>query len=436
MIPWDAPLATGPVQGWVRIPGSKSTSARSLLLAALAGEPSELHGVLDSRDTTLMREGLTTLGAAFTTTGPGVVQVTPISEIQGGGVIDCGLAGTVMRFLAPVAALGEAPTRFVGDAGAARRPMAPLLGALAELGAQVSQPHQLPFQIAQGSFRGGQVSLDASESSQFISALLLAAPRFPDGLELHHTGAQLPSAPHLKMTCQMLRARQVRVETDDATFWRIPPGPIQALDEQVEPDLTNAATFLAIALIAGGELSTLWPDGLQAADDLAAALAAFGGRISYASDPAGQRTITVSGDGRPVGADLDLSRISEFTPTAAALAVLASGPSRIRGVAHIRGHETDRLLALETALGGLGAQVEQTVDGLKLTPSQLHGGEFPTHADHRMAHAGALIGLVTPGVQLDDVGCTTKTLTDFPGLWSQVLGTGDTEADGMGAGNG
>jgi len=434
--PWLAPLAAGPVRGEVRVPGSKSASARSLLLAALAEAPSTLSGVLASRDTSLIRAGLTTLGACFDEADD-QLHVTPAAEILGGGRIDCGLAGTVMRFLPPVAALADQPTRFFGDPAASQRPMAPLLGALAELGAEVSAPWQLPFSVAGGRFRGGDVSLDASGSSQFISALLLSGARFPDGITVTHrpaeegpvpfsagtAGATLPSLPHIAMTVALLSRRGVDAAQTGPTSWQVSPGPIAALDEAVEPDLTNAATLLASALVTGGELTTAWPDGVQADDELAGVLEAFGARLSYSTGPDGARQLTVSGADGLRGADLDLSKVSELTPVAAALAALAPQPSRLRGVAHIRGHETDRLAALSTGLSELGADVRQTEDGLAFGPSRLHGGGFATHADHRLAHAAALVGLVVPGVMLDDVACTTKTLPDFPGIWTALIGT-------------
>ncbi|WP_428531823.1 3-phosphoshikimate 1-carboxyvinyltransferase [Propionicimonas sp.] len=404
------------------VPGSKSASARSLLLAALASGASVLAGVLDSRDTALMQAGLATLGAGFSHLADGRVEVTPVGGVLGGGTVDVGLAGTVLRFLPPVAALAAEPTRFVGDAAAAARPIAGLLDALAALGAAVSEPRSLPFSLGGGtSFRGGAVSVDASATSQFVSALLLAGARFPDGVTVTHVGASLPSAPHIEMTCTLLRRRGVVVEQPSALTWRVLPGPIAPLDEAVEPDLTNAATLLAAALVTGGELTTAWPQvSVQAADELLDVLAAFGARIAYDGDSSG-RAVTVSAPDGVHGADLNLHDVSELTPAAAALAAVADGPSRLRGVAHIRGHETDRLAALASGLSGLGVQVTELDDGLEIVPGPRHGGTFTTHADHRLAHAAALVGLVTPGVALDDVACTTKTLPDFPGLWAGLL---------------
>ena len=423
MIHWPAPVATGPVRGVVVVPGSKSASARSLLLAAIAEGPSTLTGVLASRDTALMRAGLTTLGAEFTDLPDGRVLVRPSEDISGGGTIDCGLAGTVMRFLPPLAALASPATSFIGDAAASARPVGPLLTAIAALGAEVSQPHRLPFTVSGApAVRGGSVTVDASLSSQFVSALLLAGARYPDGLEVSHRGSTLPSLPHIEMTITLLARRGVRVDRPAPFTWRVAPGPIAACDETIEPDLTNAATLLAAALVTGGELTTAWPEvSVQAADELLAVLAAFGARISCSGDGAG-RVVAVSGADGVHGADVDLQAVSELTPVAAALAAVASGPSLIRGVAHIRGHETDRLGALAAELAGLGVDVTETDNGLSVTPTERHGGTFHTRADHRLAHAAALLGLVTPGVELDDVGCTSKTLPDFVGIWTRIVG--------------
>jgi 3-phosphoshikimate 1-carboxyvinyltransferase len=423
LIPWTAPVATAPTRGTVVVPGSKSASARSLLLAALSDGPSELTGVLDSRDTSLMRSGLQTLGARFEDVASGALRVQPAAEVAGGGTVDCGLAGTVLRFLPPVAALAPVPTRFVGDEAASARPIAGLLHALTRLGADISEPASLPFSVAGGpEFRGGPVELDAGATSQFVSALLLAGARFPDGVQVTHTGGALPSLPHIEMTCSLLRRRGVQVDRPAEFTWRVAPGPITAVDEAVEPDLTNAASLLAAALVTGGELSSDWPAvSVQAADALLDVLAAFGARVSFHTSPEGRRQVTVSGTDGVRGADVDLRAVSELTPVAAALAAVADRPSTIRGVAHIRGHETDRLAALASELSSLGVDALQTDDGLSIVPGRRHGGTFRTHADHRLAHAAALVGLVTPGVQLDDVGCTTKTLPDFPGLWSRLL---------------
>ncbi|MGB7962929.1 MAG: 3-phosphoshikimate 1-carboxyvinyltransferase [Propionicimonas sp.] len=422
MIRWEAPLATSPVNGLFAVPGSKSTTARSFMLAALADAPGEVIGALSARDTTLMRQALGQFGVRFDDVTLDRVLVSPPAVFHAAGRIDCGLAGTVLRFLPPIAALIDGPTEFVGDAEAAARPVAPLLGALADLGATVTTPYHLPFTVTGGVLvRGGAVALDASDSSQFISALLLAGARFPEGLAVRHTGHRMPSLPHIVMTVRMLRGRGVRIAEPESGVWVVDPGPIASVIDRVEPDLTNAASLLAAAVATGGRLTTRWPEhSLQPADALADVLAAFGADLSYSVGPAG-RMLTVAGPDRVRGVELDLQATSEFTPVAAALAVLADSPSVLHGVGHIRGHESDRLAALEAELCGLGADVRQLPDGLDLRPRPLRGGVFHTHADHRLAHAGALLGLVTPGVVLDDVTCTTKTLPNFAGLWTSMV---------------
>lgn len=419
---WPAPVVAEPVTGTVTVPGSKSASARALVLAALSDGPSRLSGVLDSRDTTLMQAGLTTLGTAFHGTRDGHLTVEPPQDLQGGGVIDVGLAGTVLRFLPAIAVMAPQPTSFVGDTAAQKRPISPLLEALAAAGAEVSSPQRLPFTIAGGlDFSGGELNVDASASSQFISGLLLAAGRYRDGARIHHTGAAVPSRPHIEMTCALLARHGVAVSTPDETTWVVEPQQIRAHDDIVEPDLTNAATLLAAALVTEGELTTAWPDdSVQPADGLASVLAAFGGELRY-HDGAGGRELTVIGHGVR-GTEIDLHAVSEFTPVAAALAAVADGPTRISGVAHIRGHETDRLAALTTELRAIGVEITELDDGLIIQPRPRRGGVFSTYGDHRMAHAGALVGLVTPGIELDDVSCTTKTLPDFPGLWQRLVG--------------
>lgn len=416
MIPWDAPVATGPLHTTILVPGSKSATARAYLLAALADGTSELAGALDARDARLMRTALETLGSRFVDSADGSVRITPPDDFSGGGTIACGLSGTVMRFVPPVAALAPGVTSFIGDPGAEHRPVAPLLAALHDLGVGVSGD-RLPFEITgASSVAGGEVALDSSGSSQYITALLLSGCRFRDGVTVRALG-EVPSRPHILMTVRMLAARGVRIDQPDERTWVVHPGRIRPAVEVVEPDLTNAATLCAAALVTGGSVTTAWPrETVQAGDALLEALAAFGAGVQHQGG-----TVTVDGSAGIRAAEVDLHEISELTCAVAALAALADGRSRIRGVAHIRGHETDRLHALATELNALGGRVAETEDGLTIDPVPLHGGRFATYADHRMAHAGALLGLAVPGITLDDVACTTKTLPDFPGLWTSML---------------
>lgn len=413
MIRWAAPTATAPLSGTVVVPGSKSATARAYVLAALADAPSRLTGALAARDTRLMRAGLTSLGVRFDDVAPKTVVVTPPRSF-GCGAVDVGLAGTIMRFVPPLAALAVGETVFTGDAEASERPVSPLLDGLMQAGGHVRHPEGLPFTVCgTGRVRGGEVRIDASASSQFISGLLLSGARFDEGLDLRHVGGPLPSRPHIRLTLAMLADRGVDAIETGPSSWRVAPGKIAARDEAIEPDLINAAVFLAAALVGGGSVTVAWPRRTaQAQDAILGTLAALGGSVTRDDGK-----ITVTGTGEVTGADLDLSEVSELTCIVAALLTLSPAGGRIRGVEHIRGHETDRLAALEAELTASGAGIEQTTDGLIITPGPLVGGPWRTYADHRMAHAGAVLGLAVPGVVLDDVGATTKTMADFPGLW-------------------
>ncbi len=418
---WPAPTASGPLDAVVRLPGSKSLTNRYLVLAALAEEPSILRAPLRSRDTLLMAAALRELGAGIEDDDAGDWRVTP-RPVRGGTHIDCGLAGTVMRFLPPVAALADGVVRFDGDAAARQRPMGPILDALRALGVALDDDGRgvLPFAVVgRGSVRGGEVTLDASQSSQFVSALLLTGARYEQGVTVHHDGKPVPSEPHIAMTVETLRDAGVGVDDSEANTWRVSPGPISGVDVAIEPDLSNAGPFVAAALVVGGRVRIPgWPQRTtQAGDALRDILDAMGAEVAL--DPDG---LTVTGTGTVEGIDIDLHDASELTPTVAALAALARTPSWIRGVAHIRGHETDRLAALAAELGALGADVTETDDGLRISPKPLHGIRFRTYHDHRMATAGALIGLRVPGVVVEDVATTAKTLPDFTRLWSELLG--------------
>jgi 3-phosphoshikimate 1-carboxyvinyltransferase len=399
------------------VPGSKSATARGLVLAALGDGSSTLTGVLDARDTRLMRSALEGFGVTVTDLADGVVQLTPPVHFTSHDVA-VGLAGTIMRFVPPIAALARGASRFDGDVEARDRPVTPLLHGLHQAGVAVEHPESLPFTVqGTGRVRGGAVTIDASGSSQFVSGLLLAGARFEQGLDLRHRGGPLPSRPHIGLTVAMLRDRGVSITEPGPDRWLVAPGPIAARDEVIEPDLINAATFLAAPLLVGGSVTTAWPARtVQAADPILDVLRALGAEVVQRPGE-----VTVMGAGRVTGAHLDLSLTSELTCVAAALLAVADGPGSITGVAHVRFHETDRLAALETELNELGGHVEQTEAGLRINPAPLHGGVFHTYADHRMAHAGTLLALAVPGVELDDVTCTTKTLPDFPGLWHHLL---------------
>jgi 3-phosphoshikimate 1-carboxyvinyltransferase len=417
--PWPAPHADGPVRATVRLPGSKSLTNRALVLAALSSGPSVVRQALRSRDTELMAAALRELGTGVDTTGDDW-KVTP-GPLHGGARVDCGLAGTVMRFVPPVAALADGPVLFDGDPHARSRPMHEVLRGLRGLGVTVEDEDRgvLPFTVLGGGrVRGGRVTIDASASSQFISALLLAGPKYDEGVDVRHDGKPVPSLPHIDMTVEQLRLHGVDVDDSAPNRWWVPPSDVRPVDVPVEPDLSNAAPFLAAGLVTGGSVTVPgWPlRTTQAGDALREIVTLMGGAADLTDDG-----LTVRGTGRLHGIDYDLHDVGELTPAVAALCLLADSPSHLRGIAHIRGHETDRLAALATEFTALGGQVSETDDGLTIRPSRLHGGTFHTYADHRMAHAGVILGLAVPDVLVENIATTSKTFPDFAGTWAGLF---------------
>lgn len=421
--PWPAPRAHAPVDAVVTLPGSKSLTNRALVLAAIADGPSVVRRALRSRDSLLMAAALTGLGAHVDTSTDDWA-VTP-GPLRGGTDVDCGLAGTVMRFVPPVAALAEGTVSFDGDPHMRSRPIGEVLTALRGLGVEVEDEGRgsLPFRLhGTGSVRGGRVVIDASASSQFVSALLLAGARYDEGVDVRHDGKPVPSLPHIDMTVAVLREHGVEVDDSDANRWAVAPGPVRAVDHTIEPDLSNAGPFLALAAVSGGTVTVRdWPETTtQAGDALRGLLADMGCTVARTAE--GLR-VTGPTTGTLQGIDADLHDVGELTPVVAALCALASTPSHLRGVGHIRHHETDRLAALARELGGLGADVTEHPDGLSFRPATLHGGVFGTYADHRMAHAGVVVGAAVEGVAVEDIATTAKTFTDFAGAWSALFDT-------------
>jgi len=455
---YSAPTAAEPLDAVVTLPGSKSLTNRELVLSALAAGPSRLRAPLRARDTELMADALRTLGATIDelsrdgaaeplghdehdaegsagapedwVIGPiGVDAAAPEQSVAAGSVavsrtVDVGLAGTVMRFVPPIAALAAGDVTFDGDAAARERPMATTIDSLRKLGVEVTaaEGDRLPFTLrGTGRIRGGEIEIDASASSQFVSGLLLAAPRFELGLVLRHTGERLPSMPHIEMTIECLRARGVEVGSPEPGVWSIAPQPIAGRDVAVEPDLSNAAPFLAAALVAGGRVTVPgWPLlTTQPGGEVPELFRAFGGRVHRDGDrcrvEAGPRGITGAGS-------LELGDVTELVPTLAALAALADSPTTLTGIGHMRGHETDRLAALAAEINGLGGEVTELDDGLAIRPRPLTGGLWRSYGDHRMATTGALLGLVVPGVVIDDLGVVSKTMPEFRRLWERMLG--------------
>lgn len=425
--PWPAPTARGPVSATVGVPGSKSATNRALVLAALASAPSTLTGVLIARDTQLMIEAVRNLGCLVAETnrdelGNATLAVTP-QPVSGPAHIDVGLAGTVMRFVPPLAALAPADITFDGDARARERPLGPMLNAMREVGVDLDDAGGcLPLTIhGLGSVTGGKVRIDASASSQFVSGLLLSGARFDHGLQLTHVGAHLPSQPHIDMTLTMLAEHGVLVRRSGSVehpTWHVAAGEIHAINRRIEPDLSNAAPFLAAAMVTSGSITILnWPNTTtQAGDRLRHIFTAMGADVTTS----GNALVLVMA-GLPRGINIDLHEVGELAPVIAAVCAVAESPSHLHGIGHLRGHETDRLAALTEMLTAVGCDVYSDADGLYITPAPLHGAVLDSYADHRMATAAAVLGLVAEGVLVRDIATTGKTMPDFAGMWMRMV---------------
>ncbi|WP_343030144.1 3-phosphoshikimate 1-carboxyvinyltransferase [Nesterenkonia halophila] len=463
--PWPAPRAGAPVRGEVRVPASKSLTNRHLLLAALADGPSVVVNPLESRDSSLMLQALSALGAGVEhlaehpSTGEPAVRITPLTLDADGDdgappvEVDCGLAGTVMRFLPAVAALTGRTARFDGDPEARVRPMGAVLEGLAALGAEVPagasadagtpRPETLPFTLrSRRGLAGGEVAVDASASSQFVSGLLLAAPRMREGLTLRHTGSTVPSSEHVAMTVAVLRAAGVEVDDSEPAVWRVAPSTIPAFTVRVEPDLSNAGPFLVAAAATGGEVTMRgWPrESTQIGRRWTELLPQFGAVVELVDEPTGQdspatQTLTVRGGRDGSGAPQVTSPgvvdgTAELTPTVAALAALADCATTFTAVGHLRGHETDRIAALAAELRRLGAAVDEHDDGFSIRTPAVRGDLVRSYADHRMATFAAVLGLRLDGVEVEDIGCTAKTMPTFPQLWRALVDPGGTGEPG------
>lgn len=440
---WAAPQVTEALNAEVTVPGSKSLSNRYLVLAALGSRPVRLTGLLRSRDTDLMIRSLEALGVdcRIDPDDPTSLEVLPPAggRFTGGARVDCGLAGTVMRFVPGLAMLADGPTRFDGDRQAYHRPMGPLLDGLAQLGAKIEYLGEegfLPFVLTPPDhLTGGVVTIDSSASSQFISGLLLLAARADGTMTIVHSGEHLPSLPHIAMTVEDLRQAGLEVTADDAHCrWSVEGRGAKGTQlpnrVQVEPDLSNAAPFLGAALIGGGQVRVPnWPDRTtQPGGLLPGYLETLGATVEMVPDEQGGTLCRVTGGDVIHGlGDFDLSPAGEIVPSIAAILVFADGPSRLHGIAHLRGHETNRLKALVTEITKVGGSARELDDGLVIEPvpvQDMHGAVMETYADHRMATFAAMIGLRIPGIRVRDIGTTTKTMPDFPGMWAGMLAEG------------
>ena len=427
---WPAPFrGTSPVEAVVTIPGSKSVTNRALILAAQASSTSIIRKPLISRDSELMSAGLVAMGLTIETksdsNGDYWVVTPPTSKdgrLQGPAKVDVGNAGTVMRFLPPLAALADGDISFDGDSRSYERPLGPVIKALEDLGIEIEHEgrYSLPMVMkSRGVIPGGELTIDASASSQFLSALLLVGPSMTNGITVKHVGGKLPSMPHIEMTVQMLRDFGATVTVDEAVqTWRVEPGTLNGVDLVIEPDLSNAAPFISLAMVCGGSITISdWPlKTTQPGDQLREIFTSMGSQVEFV-----EGGLKVTGGATIKGIDIDLHDVGELTPSIAALAALADSPSHLRGIGHLRLHETDRLAALTTEINGLGGNVTEEETALHITPAPLHAGIFHTYEDHRLATAGAVIGLVVEGIEVENIATTRKTLTDFPGLWKSLL---------------
>ncbi|WP_369699580.1 3-phosphoshikimate 1-carboxyvinyltransferase [Nesterenkonia sp. Act20] len=458
--PWPAPRAGAPLRAEVTVPASKSLTNRYLLLAALAQGPSVVINPLRSRDSRLMLAALEQLGATvehledWEHSGVAAVRISPIPDLDpdlasgraedqredldapaaGAAAsetrIDCGLAGTVMRFLPAVAALTGQRVHFDGDPGARVRPMGAVLRALRDLGVEVTgfgapergEEGYLPFTVhAPTGITGDVITMDASASSQFVSGLLLAAARMPHGLTLRHAGDAVPSLEHVEMTCKVLSQVGIEVSSPALHTWKVEPGPIKSFTVRVEPDLSNAGPFLCAAAVTGGEVSMRgWPKhSTQIGRRWTELLPAFGASVTQ--HPETDATVTLSVRGGSLRSPGAVDGTAELTPTVAALAALCTEPTRFTSVGHLRGHETDRIAALVTEIRRLGGTAEETADGFEVLSPVRHGGLVHTYADHRMATFAAVLGLVVDAVEVQDISATSKTMPDFPALWAGMI---------------
>jgi 3-phosphoshikimate 1-carboxyvinyltransferase len=426
---WSAPFRSGltaaskPISATVNIPGSKSATNRALILAALSTTPSRIRKPLSSRDTDLMVKGLQSLGCKIEQikTDQGFdYQVIP-GKLMGPAQIDVGNAGTVMRFLPPIAALATGLIYFDGDERSHQRPIAPVLTALEQLGVSVehNNKYKLPITInGDGKIKGGTVEIDASASSQFVSALLLVAPATQEGITIKNIGPSLPSAPHIEMTIQMLEKFGATVQRTSSS-WSVTPCKLIGQDLVIEPDLSNAAPFMAAAMICGGSVQVRhWPlSTTQPGDQLRSIFTKMGAKVELNAS-----SLTITGSGKIHGIDIDLGDVGELTPSIAAIASLATTPSALRGISHLRLHETDRLAALANEINNLGGSVIEGPGDLVIKPGKMNASQiWRSYEDHRMATAGAIIGLAVEGVIVENIETTQKTLSDFPGMWQGML---------------
>ena len=417
---WHAPTINFAIHSTLDIPGSKSATNRAFVLAALGNKDSTISNPLFARDTNLMLEALEKLGCKVLKHSNSV-QISPMKVSHDEISIDVGLAGTVMRFVPPLAALGMGTTNFDGDERTRNRPMKTLIESLKKLNVKVIDKYdgKLPFSIvSDGQIDGGVIEIDASESSQFISALMLVGAKFTNGITIKHVGKNLPSLPHIQMTIEMLKEVGVKTDQIDKSTWRIENQEIKSKDWHIEPDLSNAGPFLAAAMVTNGEVRIKdWPlQTTQAGNSWIEILSLMSANIQLNSNE-----LILKNNSEIKGINYNLKDVGELTPVLVAISLFANSKSEFSGISHLRGHETDRLSALVENITSIGGDAKETEDGLIINPRELHGGIWKAFDDHRMATAGAVIGLRIKDIYVDDIATTSKTLPNFEQMWNQMV---------------
>ncbi len=407
---------SAPPDASVRVPGSKSITNRALLLAALADGPSTLSGALFSDDTRYMATALNLLGISVSADE----RESCLRVAGGGGAwpasdadLFVGNAGTAMRFLVAALALGHGRFRIDGSERMRERPVAALVDSLNQLGADVEcefQNQSPPVIVRARGLRGGRAEIDASRSSQFLSALLHVAPYAQEDVEIAVTG-ELIAQPYVAMTLRVMEHFGVSVERDDLRTFRIAAGQrYRAADYAIEPDASGAHYFWAAAALTGGRvrIEGLGVDSMQGDIAFVDMLERMGASVER-----GESYIEVRGRGPLAGVDVDMNAISDTSPTLAVLGAFTTSPLTIRNVRHLRWQESDRLHAVATELGRLGVRVEEREDGLTVYPATPKPAAVHTYDDHRIAMSFALVGLVVEGVRIRDPGCVAKTFPDY-----------------------
>ena len=411
------------------LPGSKSITNRALVVAGLADGESELAGVLFSEDTHVMMDSLQKMGVGIRQS-PNDLSVS----ISGTGgslqrpeeALWVHQSGTTARFCLPLAALCGQEVRIDGDEQIKNRPHEELCKALQSLGAQIEYleaPNSFPLVVNGKDLQGGQISLNGGISSQFISALLLAAPCFPDQLELNIDG-DLVSRPYIDMTISVMQAFGAQIQQVNDRRYVVSPTGYRNSRYEIEPDASAASYFFAAAAISGGSITVegLGSRSIQGDTGFVDIVEKMGAKV-VRSDNA----LSVTGTGSLIGIDASMKEISDTVPTLAAIAPLASGPTVISDVAFIAQKESDRVTALITELRKIGVQAEKTETGMVIYPGEVQKGTIHTYDDHRIAMAFSILGLVVPGITLDSPQCVAKTFPSFFDVLDQVRVAGDAK---------